>query len=141
MQRRKEAMTADRAIEILDPAKRVFDTDSETIQAIATARRALINISAAEHKHSEGMRPTNAEVMLSILADVVDSGADEEGYPVMDYDTLVMLMHNINCPYYNQPRCAEDARFNRKHGLPVNPDAFADCDDCKQLWLMQERED
>lgn len=80
-------------------------------------------------------RPTNAEILIQILADVVSNGADEDGFPNIAYEELIGLTAFISCPYVHNEKCAIDEKKKN------NPDAFQDCDACKAHWLMEKWED
>lgn len=77
---------------------------------------------------------SNAQVLLHILEDVVQNGANEKGYPNLEYEELVCLTQCITCPYTYQKLCALDKSNN------TNPNAYIDCDACKAHWLMKEWE-
>jgi len=132
-------MTLERAIEILDPDRgERFDERPESLAQVNEACRmgmeALRIIHAGELKWNNCEKPTNAEVLIQVLAEMVQNGADEDGMPAIDYETYVSITSYISCPYTHNSLCALDEK-NKE-----NPDAFMDCDACKAHWLMKEWE-
>ena len=130
-------MRAERAIEILDPKHREHYSDlpdgmEQVNEACRMGMEALQIIHAAEIKWNECEKPTNAEVLTQVLAEVVQAEKDEDGFPELDYETLVCLTPYISCPYTHNPLCALDNK-NKE-----NPDAYVDCDACKSHWLMEK---
>lgn len=132
-------ITVKRAIEILDPNHRERYSDlpdgmEQVNEACRMGRDALITIHKPEIMRGEDDEPTNAEVLIQALADIVQAEKDEDGFPALDYETLVCFTPYISCPYTAQPLCA----LNDKN--KDNPEAYADCDACKAHWLMEKWE-
>ena len=75
---------------------------------------------------------TNAETLYILLEETIENGQDEEGYPRLDYETIVQLTTCLACPYTEHKLCALN------EGQQKHPDAYVDCDDCKAHWLMEE---
>lgn len=83
-------------------------------------------------KCCENGKKSNAQVLLGILEDVVENGADDNGYPKVEYEELVYLTQSIGCPYVYNQLCTLN---NEK-----KPNSYIDCDACKAHWLMEEWE-
>lgn len=127
-------MTAERAMEILDPEHREqYDSIKTVNEACRMGIQALKIINPTAGKGPD-YEPTNADTLMIILSDVIWAGADEDGFPEVDYNELIDLTHAIGCPYYKQPLCAKDEK-NKD-----NPEAYKDCDACKAHWLMEKWE-
>ncbi len=133
----KKIISTERAIEILNPQHREHygdlpDGTEQVKDACRMGMEALQTIYPLTNKPPEYV-PTNAEMMVHILADVVANGVDEDGYPNVEYEEIVCLTQCIACPYYGdeQPLCAlyEENKSN--------PEAYVDCDACKAHWLME----
>lgn len=123
-------MTIERAIEILKSADRLtWFGASETNEACKMGMEALKIINPCVGRDCDCI-PTNAEVMIELLADIIRNGADEDGYPETDYNDVVSLTEKIKCPYINNSRCVHDKAL----------DAYHDCDECKAYWLMKKAE-
>ena len=127
-----------RAIEILDPthSERYSDLDDGMEQVNQACQMGMdaLKIMHPMDANEQDYVPTHAEALIQVLADVVDNGEDEDGFPNVEYEELVVLTQNINCPYVNQPLCALD-ETNKD-----NPEAYVDCDACKAHWLMKKWE-
>lgn len=130
-------ISIERAIEILDPKHReryseLPDGMEQVNEACRMGMEALQTIYPIEGKPD--YIPTNAEALIQVLADIVTSGEDEDGFPNVGYEETVCLTQCISCPYTHQPLCALDEK-NKD-----NPEAYVDCDACKSHWLMKKWE-
>lgn len=130
-------ISIERAIKILDPKHReryseLPDGMEQVNEACEMGMEALQTIYPTEGKPD--YIPTNAEALIQVLADIVTSGEDEDGFPNVGYEETVSLTQSINCPYTHQPLCALDEK-NKD-----NPEAYVDCDACKSHWLMKKWE-
>ncbi len=131
-------ISVERAIEILDPNHRECYSDlpdgmEQVKEACQMGIEALQAIYPLEGKPLE-YEPTNAEMMIKVLSDIIANGADEDGFPNVEYEETVCLTQCISCPYTHQPLCA----LNEKN--KENPEAYIDCDACKSHWLMKKWE-
>lgn len=127
-------MTAERAMEILDPNHREhYESIKIVNEACRMGIQALKIIYPTAGKDPD-YEPSNAEVLIQVLSDVVWANVDEDGFPEVPYEDLVMLTQNIRCPHIHNPRCALDERTKN------SADAFRDCDACKAHWLMEKWE-
>lgn len=136
--RKYPKISVERAIEILDPTHReryrdLTDSMEQVSQACQMGMDALRTIHPLDANPPEYI-PTHADALIQVLADVVANGADEDGYPNVEYEELVVLTQYIGCPYTHQPLCALDEK-NKD-----NPEAYIDCDACKAHWLMKKWE-
>ena len=125
-----------RAIEILDPTHKEHyselpDGMEQVNEACRMGMAALQTIYPLDGKPPDYV-PTNAEAMMQILADIVLNGKNEEGYSNVEYEEIVCLTQYISCPYTHQQLCALVEK-NKD-----NPEAYVDCDACKEHWLMEK---
>ena len=129
-------MTPERAVEILNPDRREHYDSIETVnKACCMGIDALKTIYAAKFKAPHDV-PSNAEVLIEILADVVANGANEEGFSNIPYEEIVYLTNAIGCPRYaGFTKCTLDDKNEN------NPEAYTSCDACKEHWLMEKWED
>ena len=129
-------MTLERAAEILNPDHMEhYDSIEPVNEACRMGMEALKTIYAAKFKAPHEV-PSNAEVLVEILADVVANGADEEGFSNIPYEEIVYLTNAIGCPRYaGFSKCALDDESGN------NPEPYTGCDACKEHWLMEKWED
>ncbi len=131
-------ISIERAIEILDPNHRERYSDlpdgMERVNEACRMGMEALQTAYPLDANSHDYVPTHAEVLIQLLADVITNGADEDGYPNVEYEEMVALTQNIACPYTHQPLCALDEE-NKD-----NPESYIDCDACKAHWLMKKWE-
>lgn len=125
-------MTPERAIEILDPEHREHYDNLEVVNEACRMGMEALKIIYPLADKSFDYKPTNAEVLIQMLADVVQNGANEDGFSNVEYEEIVYLTEQLSCPYIRQPRCAHTGDGAE------NPDAYRDCDACKDHWLNEK---